>query len=145
VLALFGGLEQAKRRVKRVGEDFFPVATTPQPLTAARRLGECSDLTYVTKEDSRMLLRASTRISLCSAVVVAMVAFSIAPASAFTLSSPSLERSFPDSQIEKTYYYYHRYYHPYYHRYFHPYYHPYYHLYYHPYYHPYHHHYYHYY
>jgi len=138
-------LEQAKRRVKRVGEDFFPVATTPQPLTAARRLGECSDLTYVTKEDSRMLLRASTRISLCSAVVVAMVAFSIAPASAFTLSSPSLERSFPDSQIEKTYYYYHRYYHPYYHRYFHPYYHPYYHLYYHPYYHPYHHHYYHYY
>src|SRR5208283_5249646 len=71
---------------------------------------------YVTKEDSRMLLRASTRISLCSAVVVAMVAFSIAPASAFTLSSPSLERSFPDSQIEKTYYYYHRYYHPYYHR-----------------------------
>src|SRR5271166_6351110 len=81
-----------------------------------------------------------TRLSLCPAVVAAMLAFSMAPASAFTLSSPSLEPSFADSQIGKVYYYrYRHYYHPYYH---HPYYrhryyyHPYYrhHYYYHPYY-----------
>src|SRR5271165_5304632 len=93
-----------------------------------------------------MLSRTFTRLSLCSAIVAAMLTFSMAPASAFTLSSPSLEPSFADSEIGKVYYYrYRHYYHPYYHHryYYHPYYrhryyyHPYYrhHYYYHPYYH----------
>ena|SRR5271165_1657072 len=93
-----------------------------------------------------MLSRTFSRLSLSSAIVAAMLTFSMAPASAFTLSSPSLEPSFADSRIEKVYYYYgyRHYYHPYYHHryYHHPYYrhryyyHPYYHhrYYYHPYY-----------
>jgi hypothetical protein len=92
-----------------------------------------------------MVSRTLTGLSLCSAVVAGMLTFSAAPVSAFTLSSPSLEPSFANSQIENAYYYYyHRYYHPYYyHRhYYHPYYH-YYHPYYHHYYRPYYHHYYH--
>jgi hypothetical protein len=89
-----------------------------------------------------MVSRTFTRLSLCSALA-AMLTFSTAPVSAFTLSSPSLEPSFANSQIENAYYYYHhRYYHPYYyHHYYyrHYYYHPYYHHYYHPYYHRYYH------
>jgi hypothetical protein len=85
-----------------------------------------------------MVSRTFTRLSLYSAVVAAMLTFSTAPVSAFTLSSPSLEPSFANYQIENAYYYHHRYYHPYY--YHHYYYHPYYHHYYHPYYHVYHYH-----
>jgi hypothetical protein len=84
-----------------------------------------------------MVSRTFTRLSLCSALA-AMLTFSTAPVSAFTLSSPSLEPSFANSQIENAYYYYHhRYYHPYYyhHYYYHPHYHHYYHSYYHRYYH----------
>jgi hypothetical protein len=89
---------------------------------------------YKRKGIRAMLSRPFTKLFLCSAVVTAMLTLSLASASAFTLSSPSVEPSFANSQIEKVYYYgYRHYYHPYYHRYYyHPYYHPYY---YHPYYH----------
>ena len=73
-----------------------------------------------------MLSKTLARLSLYSAVIAAMLTFSMAPASAFPLSSPSLEPSFADSRIEKVYYYYgyRHYYHPYYHNryYHHPYY-----------------------
>jgi hypothetical protein len=80
-----------------------------------------------------MLSRTFTKLSLCSAAVAGMLTFSTARVSAFTLLSPTLEPSFANSQIEKTYYYYHPYYYhryyyrPYYHSYYRPYYyHPYY-------------------
>src|SRR5208337_4864317 len=87
------------------------------------------------KEGHAMVSRTFTRLSLYAAVVAAMLTFSTPPVSAFTLSSPSLEHSFTNSQIENAYYYYHyhnHYYHPYYHPLYHPYYHPYYHPHYHP-------------
>jgi hypothetical protein len=73
----------------------------------------------------------SLRVYSVSALAgVAMMSFSIERVSAFTLSSPSLEPSFANSQIENAYYYYHYHYyhyHPYYRRnYYNPYYHPYY-------------------
>jgi hypothetical protein len=65
---------------------------------------------------------------------VAVLVVSSGPSSAFTLSSPSLERPVANAGIRQVYYYYRPYYH---HYYYHPYYHPYYRPYYHPYYHPY--------
>src|ERR1700729_44123 len=74
----------------------------------------------------------------------AMLVLASGPSSAFTLSSPSLERPVATAGIQGVYYYYrryyrHHYYRPYYHHYYHrPYYHPYYYRnYYRPYYHPY--------
>ena len=73
----------------------------------------------------------------------AMLVVSSGPSSAFTLSSPSLERPVATAGIQQVYYYYRRYYRRpyYYHPYYRPYYHPYYyhHYYYHPYYRPYYH------
>jgi hypothetical protein len=70
----------------------------------------------------------------------AMLVVSSGPSSAFTLSSPSLERPVATASIQHVYYYYRRYYRRpyYYHHYYRPYYHPYYyHHYYRPYYRPY--------
>jgi hypothetical protein len=65
----------------------------------------------------------------------AMLVLASGPSSAFTLSSPSLERPVATAGIQKVYYYYRRYYRrPYYHHYYRPYYYHYYHR---PYYHPY--------
>jgi len=70
----------------------------------------------------------------------AMLVVASGPSSAFTLSSPSLERPVATAGTQKVYYYYRRYYRrPFYHHYYRPYYHPYY---YHHYYRPYYHHYY---
>src|SRR3984957_3727853 len=65
----------------------------------------------------------------------AMLVLASGPSSAFTLSSPSLERPVATAGIQKVYYYYRRYYRrPYYHHYYRPYYYHYYHR---PYYRPY--------
>ena len=45
--------------------------------------------------------------SVAALASVAVMSFSVERVSAFTLSSPSLELSFANSQIENAYYYYH--------------------------------------
>ena len=48
--------------------------------------------------------------SIAAIASAALLTLSMTPASAFTLSSPSIEQSVANTQIEKAYYYGHRYY-----------------------------------
>jgi hypothetical protein len=89
--------------------------------------------------EDNMLSRLVSGGLLGALAEAAMLVAASGPSSAFTLSSPSLERPVATAGIQKVYYYYRRYYRrPYYHHYYRPYYHPYYYRhYYRPYYRPY--------
>lgn len=52
--------------------------------------------------------RKMTGYSLAALAGAAMLAFSMAPASAFTLASPSLEQSYASAHIEKVWWRHHR-------------------------------------
>src|SRR5271166_4257544 len=127
-------------------------------LSALRTFTPCSaassqSLGVLGVMEDNMLSRLVSGGVLGALAGAAMLVVSSGPSSAFTLSSPSLERPVATAGIQQVYYhyrryylrpyYYHHYYRPYYHPYYHPYYRPYYHhYYYHHYYRPYFHHYY---